>query len=39
MLKQALHDDVDFIAADFEKGLKNEFIGKRVGFKAKKKAS
>jgi putative NADH-flavin reductase len=35
----SIEDPVDFIAADFEKGLKSEFIGKRVGFKVKKKAS
>lgn len=34
----SLEDPLDFIAADFEKGLQSEFIGKKVGFKLKKKA-
>lgn len=35
----SLEDPLDFIAADFEKGIQSEFIGKKVGFKLKKKAS
>lgn len=35
----SIEDPVDFVAADFGKGLKSEFIGKRVGFKVKRKAS
>jgi hypothetical protein len=34
----SVEDPAHFIAADFEKGLKSEFVGKRVAFKAKKKA-
>ena len=34
-----LEDSVDFMAADLEKGLKSEWIGKRVGAKEKAKAS
>ena len=34
-----LEDPLDFIAADFKKGLQSEFIGKRVGFKMQKAAS
>ena len=33
----SVEDPVHFIAADFEKGLESEFVGKRVAFKAKKK--
>jgi hypothetical protein len=33
-----LEDCVDFIAADLEKGLKSEWIGKRVSVKVKPKA-
>lgn len=33
-----LEDCVDFMAADLEKGLESEFIGKRVGVKVKSKA-
>ena len=33
----ALEDCVDVIAADLEKGLKSEYIGKRVGAKEKSK--
>jgi hypothetical protein len=32
-----IEDCVDFIAADLEKGLKSEWIGKRVGIKEKSK--
>lgn len=32
----SLEDPMDFIAADFEKGLQSEFVGKRVGLKMKK---
>ncbi len=35
----SVEDPLDFIAADFEKGVQSEFIGKRVGFKLKRKAS
>ena len=35
----SLEDPLDFIAADFEKGIQSVFIGKRVGFKLKKKVS
>ncbi|KFA54052.1 hypothetical protein S40293_11468 [Stachybotrys chartarum IBT 40293] len=34
----SVEDPIDFIAADFEKGLQSEFIGKRVAFKQTKKA-
>lgn len=34
----SLEDPLDFIAADFEKGLQSEFVGKKLGFKLKKKA-
>jgi hypothetical protein len=34
----SLEDPLDFIATDFEKGLKSEFVGKRVGLKMKKAA-
>lgn len=34
-----LEDCVDFMAADLEKGLDSEFIGKRVGVKVKPKAA
>jgi NAD(P)H-binding len=33
-----MEESMDFIAADFEKGLQSEFIGKRVGLKPKAKA-
>jgi hypothetical protein len=32
----SLEDPMDFIAADLEKGLQSEFVGKRVGLKMKK---
>jgi putative NADH-flavin reductase len=32
----SLEDPVDFIAADLEKGLESEYVGKRVGLKMKK---
>ncbi|KAH8664743.1 hypothetical protein BX600DRAFT_437277 [Xylariales sp. PMI_506] len=32
-----IKDPIDFIAADFKKGLHSEFVGKRVGFKLKEK--
>ncbi|KAI1850254.1 hypothetical protein JX266_004112 [Neoarthrinium moseri] len=35
----SVEDPLDFIAADFVKGGKSEFIGKRVGFKLKNKVS
>lgn len=35
----SLEDPLDFIAADFEKGIQSELIGKKVGFKLKKKAA
>lgn len=35
----SLEDPLDFIAVDFDKGIQSEFIGKKVGFKLKKKAS
>jgi len=34
-----MEDSVDFMATDLEKGLKSEWIGKRVGAKEKKKAN
>ncbi len=34
----SLEDPMDFIAADFEKGLQSEFVGKRVGLKMRKTA-
>jgi putative NADH-flavin reductase len=34
----SLEDPMDFIATDFEKGLRSEFVGKRVGLKMKKAA-
>jgi putative NADH-flavin reductase len=34
----SVEDPVDFIAADMEKGLRSEFVGKRVAFKMKKNA-
>lgn len=34
----SLEDPLDFIAADIEKGIRSEFIGKKVGFKLKNKA-
>jgi putative NADH-flavin reductase len=35
----SLEDPLDFIATDFENGLKSEFVGKRVGLKMKKVAA
>ncbi len=35
----SIEDPLDFIASDFEKGLKSEFVNKRVGFKQKKKVA
>jgi hypothetical protein len=32
-----LEDSADFMAADLEKGLQSEFVGKRVGLKEKPK--
>jgi hypothetical protein len=34
----SLEDPLDFIATDFAKGLRSEFVGKRVGLKMKKAA-
>lgn len=34
----SVEDPMHFIAADFKKGLKSEFVGKRVAFKSRKKA-
>lgn len=34
-----MEDTLDFIAADLEKGLQSEYIGKRIGLKVKEKAS
>jgi hypothetical protein len=33
-----MEDCLDFISADLEKGLKSEYVGKRVGLKVKEKA-
>lgn len=35
----SMEESVDFLAADLEKGLQSEFIGKRVGLKEKPKGS
>jgi hypothetical protein len=33
----SIEDPVDFVAVDFEKGLRSEFVNKRVGYKQKKR--